>query len=420
MDSWSRIELGVEDELFVAQEDVRDFFYRLGIDEELGRYFCLPPVSVDELFIAAAAEGVSLEGVEPGDREIWPHLAVLPMGFSWAFHLAHVAHEHLAGSVLGETPLVRDREPSIPLAQVSPQCLIYADNSNHLGTKHGPVESNRKLLSETLNAVGLLTHEVVPATKLAESLGVRINGLQKRVRATPSRDWTLHRALTAIVDGEKVTGKELEVVIGHCTVRALLYRGLLSILNNVYSFIRRHYQQRLPVWSSVMQELRQFRDLSVIGFAQLDLPWASGGWCTDACLTGCAVMAGNLKVEELAEVGRVDERWRYRRLDGGAVAPRASAILDLDTIDDVDSVLPSVEGEVLGEAVAVAGFPEIGDKALESGRWRLQFAARLSRFRKECTCVSVGVRWALQNISVATVYHTASIMLYLWIACQTF
>jgi len=209
---------------------------------------------------------------------------------------------------------------------------------------------------------------------------VRINGLQKRVRATPSRDWTLHRALTAIVDGAKITGKELEVVIGHCTVRALLSRGLLSILNSVYSFIRRHYQQRLPAWPSVVQELRQLRDLAVVGFAQLDLPWASGGWCTDACLTGYAVMAGSLEAEELAEAGRVDERWRYRRLEGGKVAPRASAFLDLDTIDDVDSVLPSVEGEVLGEAVAVEGFPEVSDKALKPGSWRLQFAARLAFF----------------------------------------
>lgn len=31
-------------ELFVAQEDVKDFFYRLQIDKELGEYFSLPPV----------------------------------------------------------------------------------------------------------------------------------------------------------------------------------------------------------------------------------------------------------------------------------------------------------------------------------------------------------------------------------------
>ena len=45
VDALSRLEIEGEDtHVFMAQEDVKDYFYRLSIDRGLGEYFCLPMV----------------------------------------------------------------------------------------------------------------------------------------------------------------------------------------------------------------------------------------------------------------------------------------------------------------------------------------------------------------------------------------
>ena len=45
MDSWARVEISEDDQMFISQEDVKDFFYRLGIGQDLGEYFSLPPIN---------------------------------------------------------------------------------------------------------------------------------------------------------------------------------------------------------------------------------------------------------------------------------------------------------------------------------------------------------------------------------------
>ena len=46
---WPRLVIPAGECMFVAQEDIRDFFYRLGIDAELSRYFSLPGVDAQLL-----------------------------------------------------------------------------------------------------------------------------------------------------------------------------------------------------------------------------------------------------------------------------------------------------------------------------------------------------------------------------------
>ena len=113
MDSWARVGVGEGDELFVSQEDVKDFFYRLGIGQDPGEFFSLPPIDPhllqDELGYLPV-EAAKL--LDEGFHEIYPYMCVLPMGFSWAFHLAHEAHAELGRRTLPRVTQVRDREPA--------------------------------------------------------------------------------------------------------------------------------------------------------------------------------------------------------------------------------------------------------------------------------------------------------------------
>ena len=98
MESWGRITLSGRDRktlssstLFVAQEDVRDYFFRLRMPEGLKDFFCLPHVSVALLVDAFINLGFDVpESVrELGHvyKDIAPRFAVLPMVFLGLFIL---------------------------------------------------------------------------------------------------------------------------------------------------------------------------------------------------------------------------------------------------------------------------------------------------------------------------------------------
>ncbi|CAK0853015.1 unnamed protein product, partial [Prorocentrum cordatum] len=72
-----------KDTLYCAQADIRNYFYMLGLSEEVGLFFSLPPVPEARL----SQWGRSAVGSPQVDRGgwVWPFLAVVPMGWNWAF-----------------------------------------------------------------------------------------------------------------------------------------------------------------------------------------------------------------------------------------------------------------------------------------------------------------------------------------------
>ena len=375
-DSWTRLEVAGGEDVFFAQEDVKDYFYRLRISKRLGEFFSLPQVDCSLLkaelgFLPAEVETLLGEGEGP----IYPCLAVLPMGFSWAFHLAHQAHMHLAATTLTHAPFLRDRHPApvlgrgleTPLSAL----LIYADNANHIGVERQRVQDDQDRLQQALHIRGLETHDVENCATLAESLGVRIDGLGGLVTPTAKRDWRLDRALQGLRARPVMSGEQLQVVVGHMTIRALLHRGLFSIFRHVYQFIEKCYTVRCRLWKSVAEEVEIFRALMPLGVADFKASWDQTVLCTDACLSGFAVMGRTLDPGAVGAIGRHDERWRFRRQDGAVVAPRERALDSTRVFDDPRTVLPDVDGEVFGDVEMVENFPEVPREILETSCWNL-------------------------------------------------
>jgi hypothetical protein len=79
------VETEADQPTYLASADIKACFYQCGIDEALSEWFCLPSVSGVEarvLGICAYEDGVPLPA---GAAPVHLALAVLPMGFSWAF-----------------------------------------------------------------------------------------------------------------------------------------------------------------------------------------------------------------------------------------------------------------------------------------------------------------------------------------------
>lgn len=375
VDCWTRMESEEGSQVFLAQEDVRDFFYRLAIPKELGEFFALP--AIDPHLLKAELGHIPSEVAELIDKydsPIFPHLQVLPMGFAWAFHLAHQAHVHLAQCTLPQAGLLLDRRPSPVLGKSNGESgtgvLIYADNGNHLGVDAEAVSRDQSRMIQALHERGLQTHELTESSTLGESLGVRLNGAAGLVTATPARDWRLYRALQALVEGRVcISGEELEVVVGHITMRALLNRNSMGILRHTYVFVRQCYHHRRRLWRSVIQELEVFRGLLPLIHANIFAPWDGEPLCTDACLSGYAVVQGEVDRETVAAIGRSDERWRFRRGEGSKVAPRAVALAGADPLSDVRTVKPEVDGEVFAGAIEDEEFPEVPPHVFQE-KWK--------------------------------------------------
>ena len=378
VDAWARLEVGGESEVFLAQEDIKDCFYRLGISQRLGEYFCLPEVDPELLRQAIGFMPEELQRVLDEDSgPVYPFFQVLPMGFSWAFHLAHQAHQEIARTTLPGVPFARDRRAAPRLGrqagEQSRALLVYADNANHLGVKRDEVGEDQRRLIEALHGHGLSTHDVMEPAQLGESLGVRIDGFSGKVGPTAKRDWNLDRALMACSSRPAISGEELQVIIGHMTVRSLLHRGVMGILRHAYSFVESSYCRRQRLWPSVVQELELFRNLMPLAVGSLRSCWASEVLATDACPSGYAVCRTEAGPAEVAAVGREDERWRFHRGGPERAPPRAAALDTALVFEDPLTVKPDeVAGEVLIEN---PDFVEVPRSLLHPDRWRLLWNA---------------------------------------------
>ena len=386
IDSWSRLELENDEDLFIAQEDVKDYFYRLGISEDLGKFFALPPIDPDLLRVHLGHLPSTVEDLRRNSGgPIYPIFRVLPMGFSWAFHMAHEAHCELGRRTLREAPLLQDRRPAPSLGRGPGQhkgcMLIYADNNNHLGIDSEEVTSSQSSMMATLHSLNLDTHDITDSAPLAESLGVRIDGLAGSIQPTPHRDWRLDRALRALSTRPMISGEQLQVVVGHITVRALLHRGLMGIFRYVYVFIESCYTRKQKLWKSVADELEIFRNLMPLATANIRAEWDGEPLCTDASLSGYAVKVGDHTSGEVAQHGRHDERWRFKRQDGSAWAPRERALQGLDVFSDPLTVRPEVEGEVAPPWTTDGNFPEISKNMVDKSRWKKLWNSRV-RFKE--------------------------------------
>ena len=119
------------DTLYIAQTDIKDYFYSIGLPEELRPYFTFPQVDLKRV----SPSDPRCLGVD-GPVLIHPCMKVVPMGWNWAMYIAQRAHQHQAmlAAKVGVESVVVDGRPVPPLDVENHTLLIpYADNLNIVG-----------------------------------------------------------------------------------------------------------------------------------------------------------------------------------------------------------------------------------------------------------------------------------------------
>ncbi|CAE8681315.1 unnamed protein product [Polarella glacialis] len=377
--SWSSLEVAEGDQLWIAQSDIKDYFYSLALPAELAKFFCLP--SIDASLLKDWLVPASLGGLANNQGRCYPRLRVVPMGWSWAMWIAQRAHQFqaLLGAGLNQDRLLVDGQPAPSLKDGTPIVLPYCDNLNIAGTNRELVQQAKDGAVKRLRAVGFLVHEEVDACLQVDSLGYTINGSTGIVAPQPLKAERLVKGLVYISRRPTMSGKQLEHVMGHCIHHMLLKRELLSLFRAFYDFISQCYDTPVKVWPSVAKEARWAASLLRLCHSNLRRPWDLLVTASDASLTGIAVTSTLWDHQDVVAVGAMNERWRYRGKHPSD-KPRQSALGLLDPLLDVESVIPGSDPHYDNYEIN-PDFKEIPEHLLLPADWKLRYSARM--FDKE-------------------------------------
>ena len=371
--------------VYIAEADIQNCFYQCGMHTALCEFFCFEgehdPVFLRELGISRDLDGDFL----CEDDHYSLCLLALPMGFSWSFWvIQELHHSALAEAGFGPDRCVVGSWPVPDLAAGS-VALPYCDNLNLFGFDPVLLNSQLQAVMGVLSAKGFALHEVVWATQSSTPLGSYFDGANNEIGSKPERAWQIKSALKWFAKGPRVTGRQVEALIGHYTHEGLFARGSLSVFRAAYTFVQDSYYVRQELWPSVCREMYIAAGLMPLMVSRLDLPWSPYVTATDACESGWGACKAFIGSDKAREHGMWTERWRFKRLLPDEWAPRQRALREpdsqhLDVFADPRTVglAESDEVPVPSEQKwkAYEGFPELGNvpewdwHVTRSGRFR--------------------------------------------------
>ncbi|CAK0796211.1 unnamed protein product, partial [Prorocentrum cordatum] len=319
LDCLSGLEVPRGRQVFTASADIEACFYQCGGLGSLIEFFCLPGISVAE----ATHLGFDVTGLFH-DAKMKLHVAlnVLPMGWSWAFWFVQRVHlEMLRRAGIDSSRLALGGWP-LPLLEGGPVELPYSDNVNVIGLDPVAVGELRDKIVSTFERHGFAMHEISPVSDAAVILGASVGGSPPSTRRVLNKLLLVRGALQWLASGPTVTGRQVEVIVGHYVALTSFNRLGLSVMRSLYDFIRDKYVMPTRLWASCRYEAWVMADVSLLLSARLDRPWSPVVTASDAANRGMAVCEAVFPVSAVASVGRWRERWRYRRLNPDEWAPR--------------------------------------------------------------------------------------------------
>lgn len=369
--SFGQLEVGGEQEVFVAQSDIKDYFYSIGLPSYLYPFFCLPPIR-PQLLQRRIPE---LRGVEHFD-EVYPQMKVVPMGWSWAMFFAQRIHQHqvMIGTGISHEQVLADGRPAPSLD--SGKCVIipYADNLNVVGINQQDVQAVKDRAVKQLRKVGFRVHEEEDACTYSKALGFIIDGKKRKIYPVPEKRDKVIAALRGLSNRPKVTGKCIERIVGHCIHFFMLKRELLSIFRSVYDFKMANYNKQVRLWRTAADECRWAADLLWICESDLAKEWSGNITVSDACLSGTAVCSLDVSSDQARQLGITRELWRYK--GRGCQVKARDVVRTLDPFYDVETVLD--DSLLFPDPFQLnQEFENVSKDISTSSDWDFQFASRM-------------------------------------------
>ena len=209
----------------------------------LRKYFGLRRIRARDLGVSA------VNGAEvSADQWVFPRIAVLPMGWSWALYWCQKIHEHIVERAgLLEAERLQDFTPPPSGSSSISSMLTISMLQVHPG-----MVGRFRLAVQALRDAGLTVHEVEECEETTKVLGWEYEG-GNTFRPGRARVWKVRAALREILRRGVVSGQQLERLVGHITFISLGRREAMSVFGDVYTFMRRHYSSVAPLGSQFVR-----------------------------------------------------------------------------------------------------------------------------------------------------------------------
>lgn len=298
-----------------------------------------------------------------------PCIVVLPMGFSWSFYLVQALHENISLEALGKprSDLILDGWPAPKLSESGVALMPYCDNVHCIGLDASLVQNSKDKVCAGLTNAGFELHEDVDATTFFPTLGGTLDGKLGQVRASNKRVWNLIYAFE-FISMHIVTPRMVQQLLGHAMVVCVLNRSGMSVFRSLYDFVQQNGAPR-RLNNKEIWECEVFIGILPLLFSDLRREWSPTITCTDASPQGYGVCERDLPVHQVRNLGRWQERWRFRRLPPDQWRPR-ERWGSRNPLSDPLTVCGGLEQyddlEFYGDNL---NFPEVSQDVLDPKQW---------------------------------------------------
>lgn len=293
-ESLSRIELEPGAKLFVSSADLKDAFYHFELPAQLRTFFGMRSVSSDFLKLP---DGHFAEGRH---CRLYPQLHVLPMGWTHALWWCQTIHQKIVQDAGASRDLCLEDKAACPTG--GPLHIEYVDNYVVLGSSKAAVQDLAQAGATALRSKGLVVHEEESSEGDIKVLGWQFSGTD--FRPLPHRVWRIRHAIDHILKTGRITGVQLEKVLGHACFVNLGRREAMSVFGECYTFIQRHYNKLYRLWKSVRRELYIYKGILPLIWRDLAQPWSTTVSAIDASVWGLGVTTSEFNPSEVQHSGR--------------------------------------------------------------------------------------------------------------------
>ena len=145
-----------------------------------------------------------------------------------------------------------------------PRFCIYVDNLGVFAESPEQAREALDIIIADLSGLGPIIHETEVSDDKVEALGTLVDLRHLRAGVTGRRLQPVRDALKAGARRRRMSGRVVDVLVGHATFCGLARRVSLSVFDAVYKFIQVAGDERVPLSDSVARELRAFAGIVIL------------------------------------------------------------------------------------------------------------------------------------------------------------
>jgi hypothetical protein len=271
--------------MYVGKSDLSDYYHHQALPEWMTPYFCLPPLSVDEL------ASIGIESQVP----LYPKCLTLPMGFSHAVFIGESAHQYViysTGAFNKDDDLL-----SLTSSEVTHDRAIHGiviDDFFIFCLDQALATRLMNLVFDAYRRVGFVVKPskvVLPTCSPVKVIGFDIDGTRGTISLPLESMTTLVKSTLAVLRVPTVSGTLLSHIIGRWTWVMMLRRPTLCLLQHVYRYCTVAAGRPFTLWPSVRRELCSLLTMLPLLSVRLDAPFFHRAVASDASQLASGVVS---------------------------------------------------------------------------------------------------------------------------------